>query len=501
MAQRLRCIGYVRVSKMGERELDDEGFQSVRQQTEAIQAGVVGLGPGARLVGEPVVEVDASGADADRPKWTAMIDRAVAGEYDVIVCAAIDRFSRDPRHAAAVIEGKLIRAGVRFVAVKEHLDTLDDSPQAGFIRDVFFGMARLQRANIAAGLKASRDAALARGVWTSPIPVGYATARPDVKGAARSKLTDAERRLILDPVKAPLVRQAFAMRAAGASLYSLALLLGRTHAGVRCVLANPVYLGSEWHPAIVTQAEFDAAQGRDQRLTGEVRTDAGGILRGLVRCAGCGHAMRSSGQWYRCRKLHGGGEVCPARATVAQAKIDAYVEGVVQDAVIDPGHPGHLAVTGRIAVGDAVIEARERLGKAEAARTAWIRDAATAGLSVADLRVGLEAATDVRDAAQADLDSLLAAGAEYEHPADAVTFDQFLPLERRRVVAQFVREVRVTRNGGRHLHTPLEDRVEIMWRDAPDADLIRRTADAEAARIADDAEAGRVTKLNNEPFA
>src|SRR4051812_34172974 len=119
MAQQLRCIGYVRVSKMGDRDVGDEGFQSVRQQVEFIERGVAALGPEGRLVGEPVVELDASGDDADRPKWTAMIDRAVAGEYDVILCASIDRFSRNPRHAAAVIEDRLGPAGVRFVAVKE----------------------------------------------------------------------------------------------------------------------------------------------------------------------------------------------------------------------------------------------------------------------------------------------------------------------------------------------------------------------------------------------
>jgi DNA invertase Pin-like site-specific DNA recombinase len=471
---------------MGDRELEDEGFQSVRQQIVAIHAGVAALGPGARLVGEPVVELDASGDDANRPRWAAMIDRAVAGDYDVIVCAAIDRFSRNPRHAANVIEDRLIPAGVRFVAVKERLDTLDDSPAAGLVRDMFFGIARMQRANIAAGLKASRDAALARGIWTSPIPKGYATPRPDVRGAARSKLADADRRLILDPEMAPVVHEAFKLRAEDASLNRLGVLVGLSPAGVGCMLRNTVYTGGPHHPAIVSQAEWDAAQGsdRDQRFAAP-RSDGGGILRGIVRCAGCGYAMRSSEGRYVCRKWHGGGEVCPGRATVAHLALDAYIEGMIQDAVVDPTHPGHLAVTGRIAVGDAVIEARARLAAADAARTAWIRNAATAGLEADELRIGLEAATDVRDAARADLDGLLAAGAEHEHPADLVTFAEFDHLERRRVVAQFVREVRVARNAGRYERTPLKERVEVMWRDAPDAELIRRAAEAEEARIAD----------------
>ena len=67
VAQQLRCVGYVRVSKMGERDVEDEGFQSVRQQTEAIQAGVAALSPGARRVGEPEVGLAAVGAGAPRP--------------------------------------------------------------------------------------------------------------------------------------------------------------------------------------------------------------------------------------------------------------------------------------------------------------------------------------------------------------------------------------------------------------------------------------------------
>ena len=92
--------------------------------------------------------------------------------------------------------------------------------------------------------------------------------------------------------------------------------------------------------------------------------------------------------------------------------------------------------------------------------------------------MGLEAVTKERDAAQADFDGLLAAGAEHAHPADLVTLAEFDHLERRRVVAQFVREVRVARGRGRYVKAPMEERVEILWRDAPDDDLVQRAAAA-----------------------
>lgn len=47
-----------------------------------------------------------------------------------------------------------------------------------------------------------------------------------------------------------------------------------------------------------------------------------------------------------------------------------------------------------------------------------------------------------------------------------------------------MREVRVTRNAGRCERTPLAARVDIVWRDVHDADLIRRAAAAEVAQIA-----------------
>jgi site-specific DNA recombinase len=79
-----------------------------------------------------------------RPVLLELIERAQAGEYDVLLVARLDRFSRD--HATLVVlERRLERHGVSVVSVAEESG---DGPVAEFIRGQFALVAQLERALI-----------------------------------------------------------------------------------------------------------------------------------------------------------------------------------------------------------------------------------------------------------------------------------------------------------------------------------------------------------------
>jgi Recombinase zinc beta ribbon domain len=94
----------------------------------------------------------------------------------------------------------------------------------------------------------------------------------------------------------------------------------------------------------VAQAEFDAAQATKKSLLkqrdGSMASQA--LLGGLVRCAGCGHTLKITGNTdrktgarypiYYCTGRYATG-LCPARATARASLVDMYVEEHVLEAL------------------------------------------------------------------------------------------------------------------------------------------------------------------------
>jgi recombinase len=130
---------------------------------------------------------------------------------------------------------------------------------------------------------------------------------------------DKDKRLVaFEPPAASAVKEVFRRRALGASWAELADYLeaqgvetprGNAHwskTGISGLVKNPAYLGQarsgtivkeEAHEALVTRAEFDAAQSVTKSLLkprdGSLAEKA--ILGGLARCAGCGHTLKITG--------------------------------------------------------------------------------------------------------------------------------------------------------------------------------------------------------------
>jgi DNA invertase Pin-like site-specific DNA recombinase len=329
--------GYIRVSRRGGREGDS--FISPEVQRKKIADW-------AKLHEVEIVqwweEIDQSGAKLERPMFQEALARCEAGVTGGVVVARLDRFARSAVDALTSIR-RLTDAGARLVSVEDNFD--GSTPMGRFAIGILTLIAELELERIKSGWETAVSQAVGRGIHISAkVPTGYE--RND------------DRRLIRSEPAASVVAEAFRKRAAGASWAELARFLeenkvyppsGNKHwskYGVSGLIKNPVYLGQarsgkvvkeNAHEALVTRAEFDAAQSVKKSLLaqrdGSLAAQA--MLGGLARCAGCGHTLKISGTTskktgerypvYYCTGRYAKG-LCPARATVRASVLDLHVE-------------------------------------------------------------------------------------------------------------------------------------------------------------------------------
>ncbi len=219
------------------------------------------------LVVLDVVEEAASGGVRDgeefswehRPALLALMERAKAGEFDVLVVARLDRLSRD-HPTLIVLERRLLRVGVRVLSVAEENG---DGPVAEFIRGQLALVAQLERAMILTRVSAGKAKRRQEGRHLGGrAPFGYrlgTTGRFAVDEAEAVVVRDVFRRAREGLGPGPIARRLNAEGVRGPS--------GRpwSRQTVTNMLRNPVYYG-ELHsvpkaqPAIVSRRAWNAAQ-------------------------------------------------------------------------------------------------------------------------------------------------------------------------------------------------------------------------------------------------
>ncbi len=327
--------GYVRVSRVGGREGDS--FVSPQLQRDRIEAA-------ARNAGAEIVvwheDLDESGGNADRPGFVSALERVEAGETEGIVVSKLDRFARSVLDARKALQ-RIDDAGGVFISAEDGFDS--STPMGRFAQTMLFAMAELELERVREGWTSARAVAARRGVHMAKVPTGYD--RGD-----DGRLTPNG--------DAATITEAFRARARGANLSEVARLLDDrkvtpasrkadgswSSSSARALLANRVYLGeissgdvvnAEAHPALVTLAEFEAAQ--KAKGHGVVRSvETGSLLAGILRCESCRHALKaktitgSGAKVYRCSRVHASG-TCPAPATIYATVADPYVERLLLD--------------------------------------------------------------------------------------------------------------------------------------------------------------------------
>lgn len=120
-----------------------------------------------------IVRENASGADRERPKLKALVQRLRPG--DTLIVVRIDRLARSLAHLLAVIE-TLERKGVAFRSLGDPIDT--GSPQGKFTLQILGAVAEFERSLIGERTRAGIRAAKAAG----RIPGNPALTGNDVAG-------------------------------------------------------------------------------------------------------------------------------------------------------------------------------------------------------------------------------------------------------------------------------------------------------------------------------
>ena len=349
--------GYVRVSQLRGRE--GESFSSPMVQGEQIRAWATMRGA---QVGRVFEELDVSGARVDRPLLEEALSRIESGESDGLVVAKLDRFGRSLIHSLAAVE-RIQAAGGTFVSVQDGFDLSTDHGR--LVLRMMLSWAEWELDRIRAGWRTARARAVARGIHMGGRPpAGYQH--------------DEARRLQPHPNHGPIIGAAFTKRAEGMTLERVAAFLTDakvpsaysdgpwTVAGLRCVLANRVYLGElhngefvheHAHPPLTDPVTWQLAQSprlRSQRTPGQPTP-----LGGLVQCGTCGRVLQSHSvvrngrrhRTYACRRDDCGGPV-----HITGGVLEPYVEACFFALLDEQAIPAELE-----ALQEAATEARAAL--------------------------------------------------------------------------------------------------------------------------------------------
>jgi DNA invertase Pin-like site-specific DNA recombinase len=327
----LPWVMYGRVSRVGGRK--GEGYISPREQERVTRA--LGAMHGLTVMDDFLIDEDASGGTLERVKFQRALDLIRNGQAAGMIVKAYDRFSRDVVDGLATIR-EIEAIGGRIVCGDGPATLQGDGAMMTVMRAMIASEERRKRGE---DLRASVVEANRRGIHLAT-PYGYA------KGT--------DKRLVVNELEGPWVKTLFKLRTEGRSLPQIAAHLNQHGAPLRTgykrhgkdasattwtwkavdrILGNKVYLGiahegdlekRDAHPVLIDPEVYELAnRTRTTRKRGN-----GYLLTGLVRCAGCGHAMavcKVHGDKYRVYRCQRAKEGCPAPCSINADQLEPLV--------------------------------------------------------------------------------------------------------------------------------------------------------------------------------
>jgi len=334
----MKYFGYIRVStaKQGEQGV------SLQEQRSAIARYSEQHG----LDIADWFEERETAAKRGRPVFNQMLRLLKQGKADGVIIHKIDRSARNLKDWADL--GEMIDSGIQVHFANESLDLhsrggrLSADIQAVVAADYIRNLREETRKGFYGRIK--------QGVYPLPAPLGYLDMG---KGKAKD----------LDPIRAPLVKKAFALYATGqynleglrAELAALGLRNRRgtplSISGLSVILNNPFYIGlirlkrtgeifPGVHVPLVTKALFDRVQ---QVLDGKVNVRIQRhtfLFRRLLQCRHCAYSLigeRQKGHvYYRCHT-----KGCPT-AAIREEAVELRIEESLQPLQFDGRERAYL---------------------------------------------------------------------------------------------------------------------------------------------------------------
>ena len=255
----LRCAIYTR--KSTEDGLEQE-FNSLDAQREACAAYILSQRhEGWMLVPEHYDDGGFSGGTMDRPGLKQLLAEVEAGKVDVIVVYKVDRLTRALSDFAKIVD-VLDAKGASFVSVTQAFNTT--TSMGRLTLNVLLSFAQFEREVTGERIRDKIAASKKKGIWMGgTVPLGY-----DVR----------DRRLIVNPAEAEMVRHIFGRYLELGSVRDVVTLLGmegwRTKVQIRAsgphrggvafgrggvlhLLKNRIYLGEIVHKGVSYPGEHE----------------------------------------------------------------------------------------------------------------------------------------------------------------------------------------------------------------------------------------------------
>ena len=110
---------------------------------------------------------DASGGSFDRPGWTALMERVCPG--DTVAVAFFDRFARN-FYEGVMIQKELAGRRINIVAIREGIDTSDDSAGGKFYRRIMLANGQYWRDTTSERVRSGQKRARAEGKYIGRLP-------------------------------------------------------------------------------------------------------------------------------------------------------------------------------------------------------------------------------------------------------------------------------------------------------------------------------------------
>lgn len=271
--------------------------------------------------------VDESAANhADRKHFFQMLEYVRTNRITHVIFDKIDRAVRNLESAVEI--EKLIKSGVKFHFVREHLIIDDESPSHEKMR-FYLGLilATYYIDNLRSEIRKGLDTRTEQGLWNHVAPFGYKNIR---QGRANRAV------VIHDEIEAPIAKEVFELFATGN--YPLDALVSHIKAKVtnrtvtkrliETMLNNPFYIGylpsrksrgtdrKGAHEPLISRSLWDQVQKvKGIRAMNHQGSRSGAVpkpLMGLFRCGVCNHSVtgeqkrKASGKvfiYYRCANL------------------------------------------------------------------------------------------------------------------------------------------------------------------------------------------------------
>lgn len=353
----IRYVLYVRKSTV------DDGKQQLSIPAQERELLAFAKARDLVLVGEPIRETR-SAKEPGRPEFAKVMAMLNAKKADAILCWHLNRLARNP------IDGGSIMWLLGTGAVKEILTperAFSGSGDDKLMMSIIFGMATKDIDDLRKNICRGNKQALLQGLWPGPPKIGYLRDRTTMK-------------LVADPVRFPLVKEAFRLRGLGVPVaeilqraredWKLTTPVMRSHGGklishscLYRILQDPFYAGlmvrregsfPGTHPPAVSWAEFDEVQKQVKRLgSAEPRPQTHLFpYRGLIRCGTCNAMVTAEGKvnrfgsrytYYHCCRKKRTYRFCDEPSVeqqVLEAQILEAIEALtlpadVADAVVD----------------------------------------------------------------------------------------------------------------------------------------------------------------------